>query len=105
MRITMRALRENWRDPEWAFHNETTYWYDLDGRHKCLCAQDCKIHFSETSGIGYDVAIPGRYNVFVDEIDDRRTVTRSARRTFDVTSHAELKRLAVGWIHETFRDT
>lgn len=105
MGITRKALREGWRDPEWAFHHETTYWYPIDARHFCLCAQDCEIRFSERSGIGYDVAIPGRYTVFVDEVDGRRTVVRSARRTFEAASHRELRRRATEWIYEEFKET
>ena len=104
MRITKKSLNDNWRNPEWEFHHETTYWYPLDERHFCLCAQDTEICFSGRSGIGYDVAIPGSYTVFVDEVDERRTAIRSISRTFTVSSHRELRRLATGWIYGEFED-
>lgn len=95
-------LLKRWRDPEFAFHYETTYWYGILADYEVICTQDTEIVFGD-DGIGYDFAIPNSYTVKVA----RTFNCPFARKTFkgyrlDIKEHA-CKWLA-GIIEEDWRD-
>ena len=99
-KVTKKQLNRVWRDPEWAFHHETTSWYyiDEDETIQVNCTQNARIEFSERTGIGYDRAIPGEYFVKA-HINGQENVTYKTL-IHDVKSHADLKRRATEWLYD-----
>lgn len=108
-KLTRRELSKGWRRPRFEFHNETTGWYEIahvgDLSLMVRCTQACRIEFFGGT-LGYDVAIPGSYELFA-ELDQEtcwgfENLARAQVAFEDVASPADLKRRALDWLVSGF---
>ena len=92
-------VKANWREPEFAFHCETSYWYEPIAGYEVACTQDTEMVYDE-NGIGYDLAIPHSYTVKVA----RTFNCPFAKMTFENVDHWSLKKRACAWLAETIEN-
>lgn len=111
LRISRTALERAWREPQFLFHYECTPWYDIvsqkDGALTVRCAQATEIVFYEPGGIGYDVPIPGAWELHAElcGISDYGYVPLEGKKTLrleGIESHAQLRHEAVKWLVSEF---